>query len=103
MAINTKLPISFVGTEKTITSLKNYANKVTPETTLNYTPIDIHSEKMSFVKQLQPTSLLVVVFAHEQSISYDAYGINIIRVLQRIENNLNFMVIIPEQYSEEIE
>jgi len=99
MSANTNLPITFIGTEKTITSLSQYNNKIKPNAAIDYKIIDIDAEKMSFIKKLQPTSLLMVVFAHTKSISYDSYGINIIRVLQRIENNFNFLVIIPEQFS----
>jgi hypothetical protein len=101
IAINTNLPISFIGSEKIIASLKEYSNKIKSNITINYTTIDIDSEKVSFIKQLNPATLLIVIFAHESSISYDEYGINIIRELQRIENYMNFIVIIPEQYAME--
>lgn len=103
MAQNTNLPLHFYGTENSITTIKEYYKNNSNNLIINY-HIDKNVDDnvtidTGIFAQIKPTSLLIVIFAHESSISYEASSVSIINALQSIQNYINFLVIIPEQYS----
>jgi Kef-type K+ transport system membrane component KefB len=99
LASNTSLPVTFICSDVMIENIKTFCNSNLKELQPNYISENTTAKKLDYIENLDPTSLLVVLFAHPQSISFDAHSENVIKTLKNKEAYLNFIVIVPEQYS----
>ena len=99
LSINTSLSVTFICSDNMIANIKGYCNNNLKEFKPNYISKNTIAEKIEYIESSEPTSLLVILFARPQSISFNIHGENIIKTLKNKESYLNFLVIIPEQYS----
>jgi Kef-type K+ transport system membrane component KefB len=99
LSINTSLTITFIGSDLMIKNIQKYCDNNLKQLKPNYVPKNTQELKLDYINHLEKTSLLVTLFARDKSISHEIHSENIIKALKNKENDLNFIVIVPEQYS----
>ena len=98
---NTSLPVTFACSDDTIENIKTYCNNNLKELKPNYVPIDTSSydAKLDFIEKIESSSLIIILHGRLQSISSDTQDESIIKFLNKKQTYLNFITIVPEQYS----
>ncbi|MCL2039017.1 MAG: cation:proton antiporter [Bacteroidetes bacterium] len=96
-ASNTNLPVTYASSDFMIEIIKQHCNKNLKEFQPSYNIVK-YEDRLDYIDKLEQTTLFIILFAREKSISFETQSEKIINVLKNKEAYLNFIVIVPEQY-----
>ncbi len=97
LASNTSLPVTFSGSELMLKNIKAHCNNNLKEFKPTYSIVD-SDDRLDYVSKLEPTTLFIILFARAKSISFESQSEKIINTIKNKKTDLNFIVIVPEQY-----
>ena len=91
--------VTFICNELTSETLKHFSSEWKINMNVSYLLKKSYSEVAEHFEKINKNTLVLFVYARDNSISDDKQVDNFVRTLRHYEQKINFIIIVPEQYS----